>query len=218
MAARLDAGFSLIVVALVTGLVSTRACAGYPDIAPVCGSHVTMLTDAPSLATFPVGLQHTIMAALHTDILAEGRATGACFEGQNTDCQQPALRTALHLRRLSPTTPKRQLYLVWWYVPTLCGNHVNCPIWLVEVGPAGARNLVQKATEQNPGRSLDGGWGFAILPDKNSLTRLMIVGPTFIEGHHGAAAIGSCWHEANSGYESEPCPTICDDELNKQSQ
>jgi hypothetical protein len=217
MLARLDASFSLLIFALITGLVSTRACAGFPDIAPACGSRLTMLTDEPSIATFPQGLQHKIIAALRADILAEGRATDVCYEGQDTDCEQPALSTALHLRRLSQPTSPRQLYLVWWHVPLICGNHVNCPIWLVEVGPASARNLVQKATQENPGRTLDGGWGFTILPDKKPLSRLMIVGPTYIEGH-GAAAAGSCWRETNNGYEAEPCPAICDDELNKPSQ
>ncbi len=173
-----------------------------------CGSAVHYLTGDPLLTSAPAPTQQAVHAALDRDILQEAFVTDACYKSQ-VNCDLNALGP-LHMHKLEGNSA-----LIWWDVPLICGSHGNCPVWLVELGPGRARNLVHSTNANNPGNSLGGGWGAAVLPGPGS--HLMITSHGY-RPQGGPELEAECWGRHDAYYVSEACPVECFHSLNGDMQ
>jgi hypothetical protein len=157
-----------------------------------------------SLSVLPLVVQSAIRAAVRPSIqsIVNNKAMG--LDGTKAS---DAPLNAIQLGR-----PRRgsMLYAVSWEDSTF---GVNGAIWIVEVFPGGAKNLIESNTEQSKGFSL-GGFGVEVLSaDTESYPEVMIASSGFKDGG-GAEAEDTCMRKRGSHYEQVPCPASCHNSLN----
>jgi len=118
------------------------------------------------------------------------------------------------MHRIGRDAKGNEIYAAWWYIPSICGHHAACPIWLLEAGSGAVTNLVKPSDPDNPAANAGGGWGIAVLPSDIPLEQLMTTSSGFASpGHPDAEA--NCWRRQGDLYVSDPCPPSCMDDLNR---
>jgi hypothetical protein len=127
------------------------------------------------------------------------------------------VKDSLQMHRLGREAKGKELYAAWWSIPTICGHHGTCSIWLLEVESDKVTNLVKPSDPDNPAANAGGGWGIAVLPSEVPLGRLMTTSSGFASpGHPEAVAL--CWKRQGDLYVSDPCPPSCMNDLNRTEQ
>jgi hypothetical protein len=199
----------------------TVGAAAWPqtnDLRRACGSIVHVFSDPvvmpdAALASLPETVQRGVEKTLRPLLAEEAKLTGANMDGSNLD----DVKDALQMHRLGREAKGKELYAAWWSIPTICGHHGTCPIWLLEVGSDKVTNLVKPSDPDNPAANAGGGWGIAVLPSEVPLDRLMTTSSGFASpGHPEAVAL--CWKRQGDLYVSDPCPPSCMNDLNRTGQ
>jgi hypothetical protein len=173
-----------------------------------CGSTVHVLTDAATLGSFPPAFQRMVGKTLAPLLASEARVTDADQDGSNISDVKDALRLYLVVH----TTNGKQIYAVWWDIPTICGAHENCPIWLIEADANRVTNLAMQNDPGNPAAST--GWGVGVLPSNIPGEQLITVDSSFVGGQGPAKATPLCWRRQSDFYVAARCPSSCMDDLN----
>jgi hypothetical protein len=202
----------LILLCLVVILICPARAQDDRQTSAACGMIVHTLPESPALNSFPAGFRSQVKRALSKDIAAEAKATGADQDGSDT----LPLDKALHLLKLTSSTPDKQLYVVWWYEQLICGAHGNCAIWLVEADKAGVRNLVAPGDAGNPARTIGSGWGVGTKRDLlQPYPELMVTAHGYRPPPQGGPETEvSCRRKSGKDYVASDCPVDCGRSLN----
>jgi hypothetical protein len=157
-----------------------------------------------SLSELPLVVQSAVRAAVRLSIQAIINNKTMGLEGTK------ASNVPLDAIQLGRPTRGSLLYAVSWADSTF---GVNGAIWIVEVFPGGAKNLVEPKPGQAKGFSL-GGYGVEVLSvDTESYPEVMIASSGFRDGG-GTEAEDTCVRKRGSHYEQVPCPASCHKSLN----
>jgi hypothetical protein len=177
-----------------------------------CGMVVHVLSESPTLDSFPAGFRSQIKKALSKDVAVEAKATGADQDGSDT----VPLDKAFHLLKLMSSLPEKQLYVVWWYEQPICGAHGNCSMWLIEVSGSKVRNLVATGDAKNSSRTIGVGWGVGIRNNSmESYPDVMITAHGYRPPPEGGPETElDCRHYSGQKYASIGCPVDCSRLLN----
>jgi hypothetical protein len=166
-----------------------------------------------ALASLPETMQRRVEKTLRPLLAEEARVTGANMDGSNLDDVKDSLR----MHRLGREAKGKELYAAWWNIPTICGHHGTCPIWLLEVDSDKVTNLVKPSDHDNPAANAGCGWGIAVLPSEVPLGRLMTTSSGFASPSH-PEAVALCWKRQGDLYVSDPCPPSSMNDLNRTEQ
>ena len=168
-------------------------------------ANVTMVNQT-SLTALPQSSQQAIRKATLSSVEAIVNDKGMGMEGTNVQT------VPLSAVRVTGSRQASALYVVSW------GDRsfgVNQPIWIVELTPKGAKNLVRLRRDQSPGYFL-GGFGFETLSPKAEVyPGIMVASKGFRDGG-GAEAEDVCVGKRGEYYEKIACPIICHDILNRR--
>jgi hypothetical protein len=174
-----------------------------------CGSTVHVLTDDATLARFPPAFQRMVEKTLAPLLAREAKVTDADQDGSNIS----DVKNALRLYPVVHTSNDKQIYAVWWDIPTICGAHENCPIWLIEADANRVTNLVRPSDPGNPAANAGTGWGVGVLPSNIPGERLITIDSSFVGGQGPAKAMPLCWRRQSDSYVADRCPSSCMDDL-----
>lgn len=166
---------------------------------------VTVLRE-DTFATLPKSSQQAIWYAVRPSIQAIVDDKGMGVEGTVVSS------VPLSAVRFSRGSRGNALYIVSWDNKSF---GVNRAIWVVELTPTGAKNLVPLRRGQSSGYSL-GGFGFEVLsPKTERYPELLIASKGFKDGG-GAEAEGVCLRKTGEYYEDVECPVTCHANLNSR--
>lgn len=129
-----------------------------------CQENVELFYNSPAIATLPAKERLGIIRVL----LPELKASQAEMGFDTKDLTPQHLYSILRYRELTTAAPAERVVSVMYQGPEPdgCGNHGQCPAYLLSIGPQGVRSLIAK-TEPS-GMSVGGSWGAAVMPRKGS--------------------------------------------------
>jgi hypothetical protein len=173
------------------------------DASPRCSA--VKIFDSQPLSALSSSVQRKIRYALRPSILA---IIGDPGMGMEVKWQEVKLE-AIQISR--PTNHDR-LYVVHW------GDRqfgVNDAIWIVEVKPDGARNLVAPPGAANPESSFSG-YGMRVLSPRGTPYPEIVFAAKGFRKEGGPEAEPDCVQKIGEFYKSTPCPADCFHNLNAE--
>ncbi len=128
-----------------------------------CRQSVKLFYDAPPISTLPVKERVGITQV----VLPELKASEAKMGFDTRDLTSEHLSSMLRYKELFTGAAGERVMAVTYQDLAECGNHGQCPAYLIEVGPQGVRSLIVKNGQF--GMSVGGAWGAAVMSRKNSV-------------------------------------------------
>jgi hypothetical protein len=167
-----------------------------------CAAKINSLKSAEPLSTLAKSQQKKVLRALNDDIAEIAEIDIASTERSKAGYKQ-YVADRLQFERVKTASPNKQLLMVSYKSHTMCGQHENCPVWIVSLDAAKARSMVP--WQEELGTSAGGGWGFVSRPGSNaSFPELILL------THLSSAQTGlACYRESRQQYLRVPCSPEC---------
>jgi|SRR5579883_530641 hypothetical protein len=167
-----------------------------------CAAKIHSLKDSAPLATLTKQQQKKVLQALSDDIAEIAEVDIASTEKSKAAYRQYVAQR-LQFQPVRSASSKEQLLLISYHSNTVCGQHENCPVWIVSLDASKARSLVPWQKEL--GTSAGGGWGFVSRPDGAAPYPELI-----LLTHLSSAQTGlACYRETKKQYLRVPCSPEC---------
>jgi|GEM_PF-5868391 hypothetical protein len=156
-------------------------------------TRVHSFKDSAPLSSLPHEQQKNVLRALSDDI-----AELSQLDIASTTRSKSAYRQYVTDRlQFQPVT--EQLLLVSYKSNTVCGQHENCPVWIIRLDASTARSMVPWQNEL--GTSAGGAWGFASHADVNAPYPELV-----LLTHLSSAQTGlACYRETKQHYLRVTC-------------
>jgi hypothetical protein len=167
-----------------------------------CAAKIHSLKDSAPLTALTKEQQKKVLQALSDDIAEIAEVDIASTEKSKAAYRQ-YVTERLQFQPVMLASSKEQLLLVSYHSNTVCGQHENCPVWIVGLDASKARSMVPWQKEL--GTSAGGGWGFVSRPDATvSYPELILL------THLSSAQTGlACYRETKKQYLRVPCSPEC---------
>ena len=197
--------FKLLSTALSIGWFAAGHAQPRSTPSPAVCSEVTTLGSAP-ISVLPRSIQEQIRQAVKPAVLAVLNDPGmGLVDSQWNDILLDALK-------ITQLAEGEGLYVVSWADRSFGANEL---IWIVEVGKADARNLLDSRISPSS-RPTVTGFGVEVLSKATEqYPEIMIASKGFALGG-GAEAAATCLHKVGDFYEPLPCPADCHRNLNSR--
>ena len=127
-----------------------------------CRENVRLFYDAPPISTLPAKERIGIIQVVLPELKAAETGMGL----DTRDLTPEHLASMLRHKELATEEAGERIIAVTYQDPPECGNHGQCPAYLLDVGPQGVRSLIAKNGQF--GMSVGGAWGAAVMLRKNS--------------------------------------------------
>ena len=166
-----------------------------------CREHTQLFYDGAPISRLPAQERTGIIAVVGPDLTASQAGMG--FDTH--DLTPGRLSSLLRYKELATEAGAERVVAVTYQDPTGCGNHGQCPGYLLAIGPHGVRSLVAK--DGPLGMSVGGTWGAAVIPRKESAYPDLL----FLATISGSEVAVGCYrwggHAYNSGCDV-PCAQV----------
>ena len=186
---------------LVLLLVSVLATSAQQLTGDDCRDNLQLLYDAPSIATLPAKERLGIIAVLLPELKASQSAMG--FD--TTSLTPHHLSSLLRFKELTGAAPAERVVAVTFQEADQCGNHGQCPAYLLGIGPQKVRSLIAKGGPS--GISVGGSWGAVPFPREGSTYPDLL----FLATISGSAVDVECFRWQHQAYASGcdlPCARV----------
>lgn len=167
-----------------------------------CQGNIRLFYNAPSISTLPT----TERVGIIDVILPELKASASGMGVDTRELTPEHLSSKLRYKELAAETRGERVVAVTYQEPPECGNHGQCPGYLLAIGAHGVRSLVTKNGQF--GISVGGTWGAAVMPRKESAYPDLLFLATISSSE---VAVG-CYRWGGDSY-SSGCDVPCAHEL-----
>jgi hypothetical protein len=187
-----------VLLLLVVSTVEARSADGPSS----CATKINSLKSATPLSTLAKSQQKKVLRALSDDIAEIAEIDIASTERSKAGYKQ-YVADRLQFEQIKTASPNEQLLVVSYKSHTVCGQHENCPVWIVSLGQSKAHSMVP--WQEELGTSAGGGWGFVSRPGSNASYPDLI-----LLTHLSSAQTGlACYRESKQQYLRVPCSPEC---------
>lgn len=168
-----------------------------------CPVTIESLKDATPFSVLEQAKQAQVLRALRDDI-AEMAEIDEAGSSASRSAYRDYFIHRLQYKYVLGTTPEEQLLLVRYNSNTVCGQHDNCPVWIIRFMRNGAQSMVPWQDE-HLGTSAGGGWGVGLRPRTGSEYPDLILLTHLSSSQTGLA----CYRESKGKYLRVDCPPEC---------
>jgi hypothetical protein len=172
-----------------------------------CRENEKEFYDAAPISTLPTKERSGIIEVLFPDLQKSQATVGY----DPRDLTPERLASLLRYTELAKGRAGERVAAVTYREPSGCGNHGQCPGYLVEIGPRGVRSLV---TDEGEGTSVGGTWGAAVILRKESVYPDILVLSTI-----SPEVVVACYRWEGNSYTADwDCDVPCAQVLASPSQ
>lgn len=187
---------------LASPFLSLAACfAQVTHASPTCSLKIQSLRSAVPFSSLPQNDQKKVLRALSDDIIEMSEIDIASQFSSHAKYRNYFVRH-LEFETVAKKDATKRLLLLRYHSNTMCGEHENCPVWIVHIAHGKAESMVPWQKEL--GTSAGGGWALGVQPSLTSYPNLILL--THLSSTQTALA---CYQASKNNYLRVACAPEC---------
>lgn len=191
-----------VLLYVVFPLLSLAACfAQVTSASPTCSIKIQSLRSAAPFSSLATDEQKKILRALSDDIIEMSEIDIASQFSSHAKYRDYFVRH-LEFETAAETSATERLLVLRYHSNTMCGEHENCPVWIVHLAHGKAESMVPWQKEL--GTSAGGGWAIGVQPSLTNYPDLILL--THLSSTQTALA---CYQASKNNYLRVACAPEC---------